>query len=106
VDERHVADLRAALEGEPLAVAEALACGAPVVASDLPVLREVGGAAALYCPVGDVRSWSETVAQLLVERETDSTRLSRRRAAGIVQASTFSWAECAGKMCAVYRQLL
>ena len=41
-------------EGFGLPVAEAMTCGTPVVASDLPALREVGGPAATYCPVGDV----------------------------------------------------
>lgn len=52
-------------EGFGLPVAEALASGAAVLASDIPVLREVGGEAAVYAPVGDVRAWSEKVAELL-----------------------------------------
>ena len=35
-------------------VIEAMACGTPVIASDIPALREVGGTAALYAPPGDV----------------------------------------------------
>ena len=44
-------------EGFGLPVVEAMACGAPVIASDLAVLREVGGEAARFCPVGDVEAW-------------------------------------------------
>ncbi len=52
-------------EGFGLPVAEALACGTPVLASDIPVLREVGGAAASYAPVGDADAWSEAALALL-----------------------------------------
>jgi glycosyltransferase involved in cell wall biosynthesis len=52
-------------EGFGLPVAEALACGAAVLASDIPVLREVGGDAASYAPVGDVDGWAAKVIDLL-----------------------------------------
>lgn len=93
-------------EGFGLPVVEALACGTPVVASNLPVLREVGGDAALYCEVGALTDWTESIARLLVERSRQPERLNKRRAAAIAQAAKFSWAEYAKKMLAVYRELL
>ena len=44
-------------EGFGMPVSEALACGSIVLASDIPVLREVGGDAAIYSPVGDINTW-------------------------------------------------
>ena len=44
-------------EGFGLPVIEALACGSIVIASDIPVLREVGGDAVIYCPLGDIEAW-------------------------------------------------
>ncbi|MEN1679309.1 MAG: glycosyltransferase [Planctomycetota bacterium] len=52
-------------EGYGLPVIEALACGAPVIASDLPVLREVGGDACRYVPVGEAPRWVEAICQAL-----------------------------------------
>jgi glycosyltransferase involved in cell wall biosynthesis len=94
-------------EGFGLPVVEAMACGTPVVASDLPVLCEVGGNAAVYCPPGVLSSWTETVSQMLLERDRQPEQWrSRRRAAGIAQAANFSWAEYAGKMVDIYQELL
>ena len=93
-------------EGFGLPVVEALACGTPVVASRLPVLREVGGEAAVYCPVGDIASWTEAVAPLLVEKDRDPQRWDERRRSAIAQAALFSWTEYARKMVSIYRELL
>ena len=73
-------------EGFGLPVIEALACGAPVLASDLPVLREVGGEAVLYCPVGDVEAWTQTL--LLALSKDDMFPLRQAR---LAQASRFTW---------------
>jgi glycosyltransferase involved in cell wall biosynthesis len=92
-------------EGFGLPVVEALACGAPVVASDLSVLREVGGEAAVYRPVADVLAWSEAVITLLHERRDDTRGWEARRVAGLEQAAQFTWSEYASKMVALYRDL-
>jgi glycosyltransferase involved in cell wall biosynthesis len=93
-------------EGFGLPVIEALACGAAVVASDLPVLREVGGDAVTYCPLGDVDSWANAIAELLLKRRDSADHWRERMAKGITQAAKFSWAEYASKMVALYQELL
>ncbi|HEY8188016.1 MAG TPA: glycosyltransferase family 1 protein [Pyrinomonadaceae bacterium] len=93
-------------EGFGLPVVEAMACGTAVVASDLPVLREVGGDAALYCSVGDISSWAETVAQLVLYRSRKFKASSDRLEAGIAQAGKFSWTEYAKKTVALYQEIL
>jgi glycosyltransferase involved in cell wall biosynthesis len=85
-------------EGFALPIVEAMACGRPVVGSDLPVLREVGGDAALFCPVADVSAWTQTTCALL-ERHDDRERVAVRTA----RAARFSWDTYSDKTVEVYR---
>ena len=69
-------------EGFGLPIVEALAHGTPMVASDIPVLREIGSGAVTYCPVGGVSAdWVDTILRLLRERETDAAAWRARRTA-------------------------
>ncbi|MEX6509197.1 glycosyltransferase [Jiella sp. M17.18] len=62
--EAHVLLFPSLYEGYGLPVAEAIRARLPVVASDIPVLREVGGDAALYAGLNDVDLWIEHVETL------------------------------------------
>jgi glycosyltransferase involved in cell wall biosynthesis len=90
-----------AAEGFGLPVVEALACGATVVASDLAVLREVAGTAAIFCPVGDVPAWADTVQRLLDQPETAPGQAMRRE-----QAGRYSWPAHARTIADAYLRLL
>jgi glycosyltransferase involved in cell wall biosynthesis len=92
-------------EGFGLPVLEALACGTPVVASDIPALREVGGDAVEYCPVDDVDAWQDRVAALLAERREQVEQWGRRRSAGIERAAAFSWSRYTAAVVELYRRL-
>jgi len=74
-------------EGWGIAVCEALACGLPVVAYDLPAYQVFGDEAMIKVPVGDKKAFSEAILRLL---SNDNLRCEIGRKAREV-ASHFSW---------------
>ena len=89
-------------EGFGLPVAEALACGAVVLASDIPALREVGGPAATYRPAADVPAWVDAATALLRERRGDPEARRRRVEAGTRHAARFRWDGHARRLAEIY----
>lgn len=86
-------------EGFGLPVAEGLACGALVVASDIASLRETGGDAAVYARPGDDAAFADAALRLIDTAPED------RRARGIRHAARFTWAAHAASMEAIYREV-
>lgn len=76
-------------EGFGLPALEAMAHGCPVVASNIPALREVCGDAALYCNPNDSRGIAEKIR--LVARDRQVRERLRRN--GLIRAKKFSWEE-------------
>jgi glycosyltransferase involved in cell wall biosynthesis len=85
-------------EGFGIPVAEALASGAPVVASDIPTLREVGQHAAIFCPLDSVEPWVDAVERALDDGESDV-------AARVAWGRTFSWRNHAQVIIDAYRKM-
>jgi glycosyltransferase involved in cell wall biosynthesis len=88
-------------EGFGLPVIEALACGAAVIASDIPVLREVGGAAVTYSPVGNIPAWVDAITRVLSDPGLAPSRELR-----LAQAARYSWEEHARVIGETYLELL
>ena len=88
-------------EGFGLPVIEAMACGAPVIASDIPVLRESGGTGAVFAPVGDIEAWCDAVTKVIGGDSTLPSRDTR-----LAWAAQFSWAEHARIIADAYQKLL
>jgi glycosyltransferase involved in cell wall biosynthesis len=88
-------------EGFGLPPLEAMACGAPVVASDLPVFREVLGQEAAYLfPLngGDTTPLVEQLAYL-AERPPE---VEERTKANLALARRHTWARAAGRLREVF----
>jgi glycosyltransferase involved in cell wall biosynthesis len=89
-------------EGFGLPVLEAMAAGTPVVASDIPALREVAGPAAVLVPAGDADAWADALGRVL-----ESPSLQAELAgAGRRRAALFSWAQTAEETLRVYEELV
>jgi glycosyltransferase involved in cell wall biosynthesis len=85
-------------EGFGLPVIEALACGAAVVVSDIPVLCQVGGDGAVRCAVDDLDAWRAAVLAAAAGRGPDVAL--RLRA-----ASRYTWQAHAATIVGAYAEL-
>jgi glycosyltransferase involved in cell wall biosynthesis len=92
-------------EGFGLPLIEAMACGTLVVASDLPVLREVGGAAATYCAGFDGRAWAEAVLPLLDTGPGQPDRWAERRDEAAEWARRFTWERFTDRIADIYQDV-
>ena len=85
-------------EGFGLPALEAMACGCPVVASDIPPLREVTAGTALLFPAGDVEALSRALRDFVTTPHLRQSLSGQ----GLSRARDFSWDHCARATLQVY----
>ena len=81
---------------------EAMYSGAPVVCSDLPILREILGDAALYADPQNHQTFAAHCADLI--RNVNKWQEHARR--GYARAQEFTWEKCAQNTVAIFEQQL
>jgi len=86
-------------EGFGLTALEAMASAAPVVATAVGNLPDLGGGVALLVPSGDPRALAGAIEAVL----TDPVRAARMRHAGVPRAAGYTWRRTAQMTADVYR---
>ncbi len=88
-------------EGFGLPVIEAMACGVPVICSDLPVLHEIADGVAIFCDPNDPVAFADAMTSVL-----EQPNHSGRRQLGIERAAGFTWERAARQTVEAYEVAL
>jgi glycosyltransferase involved in cell wall biosynthesis len=89
-------------EGFGLPPLEAMACGAPVITSNIPTIVETVATAARLVPPTDEHALASAIIELL----RDDGERRRLSSAGLERAALFSWERTARQTMDVYREAL
>jgi glycosyltransferase involved in cell wall biosynthesis len=90
------------LEAFPIPITEAMACGTPIVTSNVNGLKEIAGDAALLVDPSDTESISEAICRVLSDSNLRTTLSSK----GLARSSNFTWEACAKKTLALLESLM
>jgi glycosyltransferase involved in cell wall biosynthesis len=82
------------LEAFPIPLTEAMACGTPIVTSNVNGLQEIAGDAALLVDPADDRAIGEAVHRALNDTQLRQSLIAR----GLARAHCFSWERCAAQI--------
>ena len=88
------------LEGFGISAVEAMACGCPIAASNIPVFKEVVQEAGIFFNPEDVEDMTQAMTKLI----TDSHLRQDYSAKGIQRSKFFSWEKTARETLHVYKE--
>lgn len=88
-------------EGFGIPNLEAMACGIPLITSDIPVHHEVAADAALFVPPAEVDSWARSMGELVANGRVRDELIQK----GLERAKMFSWDRTAKETLEVFRGL-
>jgi glycosyltransferase involved in cell wall biosynthesis len=88
-------------EGFGIPLLEAMGCGTPIVASDIPVFREVADGVATFVDPYDQTDLLDALLRTLSPDAGLAARVDR----GIARAREFTWARAAEQLAGVYARV-
>jgi len=86
-------------EGFGIPLVEAMGRGTPIVVSDIPIFREIGGSTALYAASGDADDFAASISELMAVGEWE-----RRSSAAPPEATRFDWGQSAAVLLELLRE--
>ena len=89
-------------EGFGLPVLEAMACGTPVITSNVSSLPEVGGDAVLYCNPNDIVDIKEKIELLLEDENLQKSMIKN----GLERVKKFTWEKAADNHIEIFEEVL
>ena len=89
------------LEAFPIPLTEAMACGTPILTSNVNGLKEIGGDAALLIDPNDTESIADGMSHIL----SDPKLREQLSCKGLERSTMFSWDRCARETLAVLERV-
>lgn len=89
-------------EGFGIPVLEGMACGVPVITSNVSSMPEVGGDAAIYFDPYNEEDMAEKIGKVLHDETLRKTMIAK----GLEKVKEYSWEKCAAETLQVYREVI